>query len=100
MIVRPNTLEMEKDMDEANGAQQVPAQMVDTGPLPIDVLEAEMTLELRHAMDSEEQLRQQLALQAPTGHPQALMHTVLLLSGTREQITQLRRLTRDRTWDR
>jgi hypothetical protein len=71
---------------EANTVQQVPGQLVDTGPMPLDVLEAEMTLQLRGAIDLETQLREQLATMAPNAHTQA-------------RVRLLRSLMRDRSVD-
>lgn len=58
-IVDPEPLEMERTMDEQNSVQ-VPGQVIDTGPLPADLMHARMTLTERDLMDRMAQLRRQL----------------------------------------
>jgi hypothetical protein len=95
MIVGPNPLEMEMDMDgQTNQVQQVPMQEVDTGPLAIDVLQAHLTLQLRESMDRVTRLRQDLEANATDWPVQRLALHVAHLQLVEDRVMNTRELLR------
>jgi hypothetical protein len=92
MIVGPNTLE-ETTMDgQTNQAQEVPGQMVDTGPLAIDVLEAHLVLQLRESMDRKTRLRQELEAYATEWPVQRIVQHAMHLQLTEDRVMETRAL--------
>lgn len=95
-----NTLE-EKDMDgsqdavQQNTVQQVPGELVDTGPMPLDVLLARMTLLERELLDRMVSLRQQLAEGAQNQPPRRLAQLVESLQLVEQRVEMVRQLRAD-----
>lgn len=96
MIVGPTITLEDRRMDEnPNAVQQVPGVEVDTGPQPIDVLEARMTLLERDLMDRMDQLRTDLQRAALESTPARLQQWVDSLQLTEARLQQVRQLRRN-----
>jgi hypothetical protein len=81
---------MEKDMDETKTAQQTSGQLTDTGPMPLDVLQAQLTLQERSALDAMQQLRRDLAEKAADTSVRWLEHMVGRLRDLETQLHVVR----------
>lgn len=81
------------DEDAVRQNTEVPGQVIDTGPLPIDVLQARMTLLERETLDRMEQVREDLARAAAQSSPGRLMQWVEALVRLEARLDALRTLT-------
>lgn len=96
MIVRPETTLEETDMDGAqNQVQEIPGQLVDTGPTEQDVLQARMVLAERELRDRLQELRRQLAMEAPDSSCARLAQVTGHLVNVEQRLVQLRQLRGD-----
>jgi hypothetical protein len=80
---------------QTNGAQQAPGVAVDTGPTPLDVLEARMTLQERELMNRMEQMRVQLAQAAANEPPHRITHLAQSLELLNARLDLVRSLRSD-----
>lgn len=92
MIVGPTITLEDRRMDEANTVQQAPGQMIDTGPLPLEVLQARMTLLERELMDRMDQLRLQLTAGALEASPRRLAQMADQLQAVEQRLEMVRQL--------
>lgn len=80
---------------EQNTVQQVPGQLVDTGPMPLEVLQARMTLLERELMDRMDHLRTELQRVALEASPRRLAQTVDALQAAEQRLQMVRQLRGD-----
>jgi hypothetical protein len=93
-MVGPTLEEMNMD-GQTNQAQEVPGVLVDTGPTPLDVLEARMTLAERVLLDRERVLRQNLQEMTAEGSPAHLAQLTESLRLVEARLQQLRQMRSD-----